>query len=342
MDPTFPQNGFGASVLSTSEDSVWDHATNQDSVVSDSESGVSGTRVVHQHSPTLFLETLGEGDVVHDLIKRRFLSGLGLLGTKTEVVAIHRNACSSVVSQARVQCFHVYSRAMAKLRHGNANVKYAWYGSRGEKDIRDVISHGFGHAHGHKLSLSPDDSPLESVKNCVVGEDGVRHLLLCRVILGRTELVLPGTQQCNPSSEDYDSGVDGFSTPNNYIVWSSKMNTHVLPAYVVSFRVPSLKGIEKSEEEPLRPSSPWIPFPTLISVLSNVLSQPDIALIYKFLKDHREKKISRGELVQKVRQTAGDKLLSAVIKSYRAKKKPESFMQTKSKNGSRITRRRID
>ncbi|KAK7350619.1 hypothetical protein VNO77_09438 [Canavalia gladiata] len=311
MDLTFPQNAFGA--FSSQQEG---YASNDDSVVSDCESGVSGSDVPPQHTPFIRLQ---EGDVLHDLIKTRFLRGLGLLGTQTEVIAVHRNACSSVVSQARLHSFQVYAKAVEKLRHGNANVKYAWYGTRGVQDINDVASHGFGHAHGPKLVLSPDDSPLESVKSCVVGKDGVRHVLLCRVILGSSELVHPDTQQWYPSSEDYDSGVDSFSAPSKYIIWSNRMNTHVLPAYVISLRVPSFKGIEKSEEEPLRPSSPWMPFPTLISVLSKVLPPSDITLISKFYKDKKERKISRHELVQRVRQIAGDKLLVTVIKSYRNK-----------------------
>lgn len=231
------------------------------------------------------------------------------------------------------------------------------------------------------------------MKSSVADKDGVRHLLLCRVILGRAELVHPGTEQCYPSSEDFDSGVDNFSAPKKYIIWSSRVNTHVLPAYVVSFRVPSLKGLKalhvflvllwcsvnfvirvegcssmnllkmasfffvnfvgtEKNEEPLRPSSPWMPFPTLISVLSKVLPSPDIVLISKFHEDHKvsdvgleicwfffssfktivlttlflqKKKISRHELIHKVRQIAGDKLLIAAIKSYRAKVQFFSF-----------------
>ncbi|XP_057442950.1 probable inactive poly [ADP-ribose] polymerase SRO2 [Lotus japonicus] len=321
---TFPQNTFPE---------VWEHDDDDNSVVSDCESVVvSSTTKTTQASESSFLVKLGETDVVQDLIKRRFVRGLGLLGAKTEVVAIHRNACSGVVSQARLQCFHVHAKAVAELRGGEANVKYAWYGARGgENEIRDVLSHGFGHKHGPSLCLSPDDSPLQSVKNCVVGKDGVRHMLLCRVILGRSELVHDGSQQCYPSSEEYDSGVDSFSAPNKYIIWSNRMNTHVLPAYVISFRVPSVKEIVKTEEEPLRPSSPWMPFPTLISALSKVLPQPDIALLSRLHKAKQERKISRQELIQKVRQIAGDKLLTAVIKSYRAKKKPCKFSAYKVK-----------
>lgn len=228
MEPTFPLKVFLASPqVSSLQQDVYD---------SDCESSVSGTKV-QQHSPRLFSVRLGETDAIHNLIKTRFLRGLGLLGTQTEVISIHRNACADVVSQARLQSFRIYETAVAKLRGGNANVKYAWYGTSGENDVRDIISHGFSHVHGNTLCLSPDDSPLQSVKNCVVGSDGLRHLLLCRVILGRTEVVDCGTQQCYPSSEEFDSGVvDSLSDPSNYVIWSSKMNTHVWPAYVISFK----------------------------------------------------------------------------------------------------------
>ena len=75
-----------------------------------------------------------------------------------------------------------------------------------------------------------------SVERSVPDEDGLRHVLLCRVILGRPELVPPGSDQTHPSSDEFDSGVDRFENPNKYIIWSTDMNTHILPEFVVSFR----------------------------------------------------------------------------------------------------------
>ena len=64
------------------------------------------------------------------------------------------------------------------------------------------------------------------------------------MILGRSEIVRDDdTEQCYPTCEEYDSGVDNFSSPSKYIIWSNRMNTHVLPACVVSFRVSSFKGL---------------------------------------------------------------------------------------------------
>ncbi|KAF7838330.1 putative inactive poly [ADP-ribose] polymerase SRO5 [Senna tora] len=320
------------------KNSVWE---TDDSTVSDCESGVSGGNYAQRRRTSLFDEgsfvRLPEGDRVHDLIHRRFILGLGLLGAQTKVVAIHRNACTSAMAQARVQSFQVYMRATEKSRNGNANVKYAWYGTSGREEIGDIASHGFGHCGGKSQNndglygcgvyLSPDDSPLDSVKSCVVDKDGLRHLVLCRVILGRTEVVHPGSEQCHPSSEDYDSGVvDDLSSPKKYVVWCTRMNTHIFPEYVISFRLPSFEGLGRIEQPLRRPSSPWMPFPTLISVLSKFLSPPAIALISKYHKDHRDNKISRHELIQKVRQVAGDKLLIAVIKSFRAKKTKQSIL----------------
>lgn len=82
-----------------------------------------------------------------------------------------------------------------------------------------------------------------SACNSVIDKDGLRHILLCRVILGKAELVQIGSEQCHPSSEEFDSGMDNLTSPRKFIVRSTHMNTHILPEYVVSFRAPcSLAG----------------------------------------------------------------------------------------------------
>lgn len=70
-------------------------------------------------------------------------------------------------------------------------------------------------------------------------EDGLSHLLLCRVLLGRMELVHPGSEQYHPNSKEFDSGVDNLLSPKKYIVWSTHMNTHILPEFVISLRAHS-------------------------------------------------------------------------------------------------------
>lgn len=73
-------------------------------------------------------------------------------------------------------------------------------------------------------------------------EEGIKHILLCRVILGRSELIVAGSKQSYPSSNQFDSGVDNLQNPRKYVIWSSFMNSYILPTYIVSFRSPRLRG----------------------------------------------------------------------------------------------------
>ncbi|KAK1564767.1 hypothetical protein Q3G72_011163 [Acer saccharum] len=298
------------------------------SSMSDCESSVSGP--CNDPPPSFYdgLIRLQEGDRVFNLIRRRLVSGLGLglvCGTQAEIVAIHKNPFRGVMGQARTQSFQIFEKAIANKCGGNSNLKFAWYAGS-KQELCKIVEQGFGKPidnglYGRGVYFSPDDSAMECLKDSVVDEDGMRHLLLCRLILGKTEVVHPGTDQYHPSSEEFDSGVDNLTMPKKYIVWCTNMNTHILPEYIISFKAPSaLNGFARAQDSSIRPTSPWMPFPTLISVLSTFLPPTTIALISKYYKDHKEKKISRPELIQRVRQIAGDKLLISAIKSYRTRK----------------------
>lgn len=68
-------------------------------------------------------------------------------------------------------------------------------------------------------------------------------MVLCRVILGNIEPVLPGSKQFYPSDDCFDSGVDNLDNPNHYVVWNMNIKTHIYPEYAVSFKIcPSAEG----------------------------------------------------------------------------------------------------
>ncbi|XP_022994630.1 probable inactive poly [ADP-ribose] polymerase SRO5 isoform X1 [Cucurbita maxima] len=315
----------------------------QDSVVSDSESGISGPSMEHVEWINEGLVKLAE-EKIYDLIKRKFLTSIGLLSQETTVSAVYKNSHSTHIGQARLHTFQIYLQAIAKKNGGNANVKYAWLGASKDQ-INSILGYGFSHCNklessqslGNGIYLSPDDHPLKSLEDTVVDEDGLRHLLLCRVILGKSELVHPGSRQNHPCSEAFDSGVDNLFAPKTYIIWSTSMNTHILPEYLISFRTPPRwKGALKAKQPLRMPTSPWMPFPALISVLSKCLPAPQIDMITKYHKDHRDHKISRHELIKRVRQIAGDDLLIHVIKSSRTQQ------STGSRNGQRTAAGSVD
>ena len=64
-------------------------------------------------------------------------------------------------------------------------------------------------------------------------------MVFCRVIMGNTELVHPGSEQFHPSSEDFDSGMDDFQNPSHYVIWNMNANSHIYPEYAISFKISS-------------------------------------------------------------------------------------------------------
>ncbi|MCD9645336.1 hypothetical protein HAX54_034191 [Datura stramonium] len=106
-----------------------------------------------------------------------------------------------------------------------------------------------------------DDNPLRCLQTAVPDKNGIRHLLLCRVILGKSEVVHPGSRtrkECHPSSENMIQQ--------------------------------TLKGMDFLLEIKI----PWITFPTLISALSKFLPPQTVKLITKYHSDHKHDKGSTG------------------------------------------------
>uniref|UniRef100_A0A7N0VEF9 PARP catalytic domain-containing protein n=1 Tax=Kalanchoe fedtschenkoi TaxID=63787 RepID=A0A7N0VEF9_KALFE len=183
-----------------------------------------------------------------DSIKQQFLTGLGPgLEPVVDVVAIHRTDNLGVMRQARMQSFQIHKAAVESKNGGDPNVRYGWIACR-RSEVYPIVRYGFGStgnnngSDGRGLYFSPFQASVESVRDDM-GEDeeGLRHVLLCRILVGRVEVAGAG-QRC-PSSEEFDSGVRTLVPPNKCIVWSCNMNTHVLPDFVVSFRATSnLRG----------------------------------------------------------------------------------------------------
>ncbi|XP_022733140.1 probable inactive poly [ADP-ribose] polymerase SRO2 isoform X4 [Durio zibethinus] len=274
------------------------------------------------------LAKIQESSLEDFIIRTSFFSGMGQnsgLAKKTKIVAIHKNLNSSWSGKARAQSFQVFSKAVADKCGGDANVKYAWYGAASD-EISDIVMHGFSwclKADGnrdcsrHSISLSPAKFSFDSVLSSEVDENGLGLLLLCRVILGKQEVVTADSNQFHPSSPEFDSSVDDLSAPRKYIVWSPYMNSHILPCYIISFEAPYLRGSKGLvEANTIKPRSPWMRFPTLISMLSRFLGPSEMASLNKQYRDFREKRISRPQLIQRVKEIAGNQLLAAVVSLY--------------------------
>ncbi|KAL3824829.1 hypothetical protein ACJIZ3_020858 [Penstemon smallii] len=305
-----------------------DNDENLNSYASDCESGISGTeneqRIHLSHSHNGLIK-IHEGEKICEMIKKKFVSSLSCYGFKSQVEALYRKDNSDIMSRVKYQSFGLYSRGIEMKRNGNANVKYAWFGASMD-ELNSILSHGFGlpqstGVYGNGVYLSPIDHPVESMQASTPDENGARHMLLCRVILGNTEVIHPGSgHRHNPSSEEFDSGIDNIVSPKKYIIWTGNMNTHILPEFVVTFRATSnCRGFKKISQPRKLPNSDWVPFATLINDLAKFLPPSSIKMISNNHTDYKKQKMTRNEMIQRVRQIAGDKLLISIIKSYREK-----------------------
>ncbi|ESR51618.1 hypothetical protein CICLE_v10032827mg [Citrus x clementina] len=188
----------------------------------------------------------------HYLVKKCFLSGMGPLAADTRIVALHKNSCSSLIARARLDSFKIFANAVAKKCGGNANIRPAWFGASRD-EINEIVCHGFsqcggdgarklGPMHGFGVQLFPINSSINGVLSSESDEKGLRHILLCRVILGKMEVIPRGSKQFHPTSLEFDSGVDNLCKPSRYTVWSCYMNSHIFVDYIVSFRVVCFSG----------------------------------------------------------------------------------------------------
>ncbi|CAI9785022.1 unnamed protein product [Fraxinus pennsylvanica] len=181
-----------------------------------------------------------------DAVRSMFLMGMSPLG-KVEIVEISNCFCNML--QTRLELFKKQLE-ITQMYRGNPNVQYAWLASS-KHTVPSIMMHGLGHGgpefktkYGHGAHLTAVNSASASASYCDVDENGVQHMVLCRVILGNMEPLRPGSQQWHPSDEIYDNGVDDLKNPSLYIVWNMNLNTHIYPEYVVSFRVsPGVEGV---------------------------------------------------------------------------------------------------
>ncbi|KAI4326739.1 hypothetical protein MLD38_032018 [Melastoma candidum] len=269
--------------------------------LSDCESSVTVPR--EDYGSLLQLQQHHDAD--DQLIRSIFGSRLGpTLAPQAEVLSIQRNGFSGSGATARFHAFGVFEQAVRGKHCGDVRgiVRHGWHAAT-SKEEADT---GSGGAAGSTITVC-----LESVYTLLPSNT---------LSKGKPELVNLGSDQCHPSCEQYDSGVDNLLSPKKYIVWSTNLNTHVLPEYLVTFRAPRcLRGFLKEPETPRRPTSPWMPFSVLIAELSKILPADTMQLISKHHRDHRVRKVSRNEFIWKLRNLAGDRLLISVIKSSRDK-----------------------
>ncbi|KAF0930835.1 hypothetical protein E2562_035411 [Oryza meyeriana var. granulata] len=178
-------------------------------------------------------------------VQKLLLQGLGtVLGLK-DIVGIYRTPALDNCREFRYNIFKKQVE-LTKCKRGNANVRYAWLAC--SKDTVDEMMLN-GVMQFKKPVKCPDYgigtilAPANCSNTCVnysdVDENGIVHMMLCRVIMGNVEIVRHGSKQHRPSNEYFDSGVDDLKNPQHYIVWDMNLNSHIYSEFVVTIKLPS-------------------------------------------------------------------------------------------------------
>ncbi|KAI3469185.1 hypothetical protein Pfo_025848 [Paulownia fortunei] len=262
------------------------------------------------------------GSLDSDAVKEMFFKAIS--PAAAEIVEIHH--CTSIAMETRFELFEKQVEITKRYR-GDANVLYGWLPCSRET-VSTILKYGVGHyeplkikpVHGMGIHLIPANGTQISINNIDVDENGSRHMVFCRVIMGNMEVVPCGSNQLHPSTEDFDSGVDHLQNPKHYVVWNMNMNSHIYPECVVSFKLTSdvevfFDRVGNSVLWFMIPESPWMPFPMLFGAISNEVPFQNMNLVKTNYQLFKNKKISRDVFVMKLRLIVGDAILKPAITS---------------------------
>jgi hypothetical protein len=300
------------------------------------------------------------GPRVDSAVRKLLLQGLGQPFKEKDIIGIFRTPLLDQHGQVRSGLFQEEVE-VTKSRRGNANVRYAWLpcsrGSMEEMMMRGALEIAKPQ-QVHTLGLGTCLAPANCSNSCAsysdFHENGIIRMMLCRVIMGNVEVVLPGSKQFQPSNESFDGGVDDLQNPKHYIIWDANLHKRIYAEYAVIVKVPPMineylvskdsvsniseiissgspdnqtKGdrfqtlapsaveqeAPKLRRAPRAPSSPWMPFSMLFAAISTKVPRSDMDLVIRYYEEFKSKKISRSDLVIRMRQIIGDKILVSTV-----------------------------
>ncbi|EEF52202.1 conserved hypothetical protein [Ricinus communis] len=239
--------------------------------------------------------------------------------------AIRQWLVEAPLEKARFSAFEkqIEVTETAPDKGGLARAIYAWYGAS-VKDVESVLVHGFGlcskvygpDSYGVDVYLSPVGLPYISAKLAEVDENGEKHIVRCRLILGNVEQVKAASQQDRPSSRFFDTGADDTVNPKWYVVWPCNMSRHIIPVCVVSFKYSLQYLHDKCQLKGL--SGTRYSLEKLISKMRNSLPLTKLREVETLCNTFRAGKLARDMLVKPMRLAAGDEVLLSTIKEIQA------------------------
>eukprot|EP00243_Klebsormidium_subtile_P002394 TRINITY_DN14742_c0_g1_i1.p1 TRINITY_DN14742_c0_g1~~TRINITY_DN14742_c0_g1_i1.p1 ORF type:complete len:477 (+),score=108.34 TRINITY_DN14742_c0_g1_i1:143-1573(+) len=176
--------------------------------------------------------------VIRDFLLGMERQGPGA-GRDVAITCVHR-----IVHENEREQTYEEKKVERALVRGSANEVRAWHGTRLE-NIAGIVTGGFtlnpwtrnGNLYGHGVYFAPLRRAYTATEFATEDPQGDRHVLLCKVILGTSEVVSFESQQSRPSSALYDTGTDNRADPTRFIVWLENLDSYILPTHVLSFKL---------------------------------------------------------------------------------------------------------
>ncbi|XP_021284170.1 probable inactive poly [ADP-ribose] polymerase SRO3 [Herrania umbratica] len=257
---------------------------------------------------------LRETEKAYVVVKGHFLNGMKKADDGVTVTSIHQCKHEGHLNKARRKVFEKQV-GITKSARGTSNIVYAWYGASAYV-VESVLAHGFGMPSivpaadvcGVGMYLSSFQLPQLSAKLADADGNDVKHLILCRLILGNVEKLEAGSKQCHPSSVDFDTGSDDPENPKWYVVWSAKANMHIMPECVVSFRASgNIQG------QPRPAAGVGYSLERLFSKIKSCLPPAKVREIWISYSTFKAGKLARDAFLRHLRLVAGDGVLKSAI-----------------------------
>ncbi|KAL6867559.1 hypothetical protein ACP4OV_015583 [Aristida adscensionis] len=322
----FPAPGFGVRKRKRDDAGAEDEAQSSGVDERSGESSGSGGGAGKKKARVAWGDAaiLGRKDRFYQVVSKLFL-GYGMAPRGAVITAVRK-----VAHGARAGAFQRQAQLLAAERGAAAgSAKFAWYGAPAG-DAAAAVDSGFAstnaallgaRAHGDGVHLSPPQCPYTSAMLAKADENGEAHIVLCRVLMGRPEVVPAGSSQSQPSSDGFDSAVDNLQNPQWYIVWSKHMDTRILPEYVVSFKCPNLQKIGSSEAtSKLKKPSPAAArdmFPTLLAEIQKFVPSSKCQTLLETYNGFKRGQMKKDQFIRFLRNYIGDRVLTTVAKKLR-------------------------
>ncbi|KAL8128976.1 hypothetical protein V2J09_018131 [Rumex salicifolius] len=257
-------------------------------------------------------------------VRDLFLAGMTPYDSGVEITSIYQFNRAGAMEKARWEVFQKQME-ITKTARGMEKTVFAWHGTS-KQCVESILARGFelpskvsdSQAYGTGVYLSSTRSPQLSHMLAEPDDNGERHIILCRVILGNAEKVEIGSQQCYPSSVNYDTGVDDVNNPKYYVVWSTNMNTHILPECVISYKCSThrLQGSLQSPELFKWPHNEANPAAAkLFTELRQSLPPPKLEALQSLMMSYKVGGMNRNTFIKTLRSIAGDGMLRSIMPS---------------------------